>query len=312
MTRAPITKLFFETKAVVDSLSGDRMPDVNESWQRLLDKRSAAVRARRRSLWRSVSRYAAAAVMAVAATSASFFFFGSEKLQKSPEYISGNGITSDMVILPDGTKVHVGVKTNIRLAPDYGKKQRVVYLEGEAYFDVARDERRPFIVKVNGQDIEALGTKFNVAAYSSDSLFTTTLFEGSIALSTDNIAERTIMKPDQQLVYDRSSHSVVVSDVDASLYTSWIDGYFYFYDQSLEHILSRVGDLYGMNFDVASETLGSKKFTGTFYRGQSVENILGIINMSIAIKYTITGSRISVESIDLAPDDKTQPNANKT
>lgn len=76
----------------------------------------------------------------------------------------------------------MGSQTTFRYDPQYGKEKRVVYLEGEAFFNVAKQKDKPFIVVVNGQEIEALGTKFNVDAYPSDSVVTTTLLEGSIRL----------------------------------------------------------------------------------------------------------------------------------
>ena len=67
--------------------------------------------------------------------------------------------------MPDGTEISMGSQTNFRYDPQYGKEKRVVYLEGEAFFNVAKQKDKPFIVVVNGQEIEALGTKFNVDAY---------------------------------------------------------------------------------------------------------------------------------------------------
>jgi ferric-dicitrate binding protein FerR (iron transport regulator) len=289
-------KLFFEAKTIFDAVSDSAIPDMNDSWQRLLDKKTSEGRNKRISLWRHMGRYAAVASIAIILTSAFFVLFNTnESAPLSAEYITGDGIQSDMLILPDGTKVNVGPKTNFHLAPDYGKRNRVVYLEGEAYFDVAKQKDKPFIVKVNGQDIEALGTKFNVMAYASDSIYTTTLLEGSVSLSTGNITKKTILKPDQQFTYNKHTRSVTITEVEASLYTAWINGYYYFSDQNLKLILSKLSDIYGVTFEVLSDTLINKKFTGTFYKGQSVKNIIEIINLSIPIKYTMKEQHIIIE-----------------
>jgi ferric-dicitrate binding protein FerR (iron transport regulator) len=290
-------KLFFETKTIFDAVSYSPVLDINDSWQRLLGKKTTERLNKRTFLWKHISKYAAVASIAIILTSAAFFSFfnNNEFIPPSPEYITGNGIQSDMVILPDGTKVNIGSKTNFRFAPDYGKKDRIVYLEGEAYFDVVRHKDKPFIVKVNGQDIEALGTKFNVMAYASDSIYTTTLLEGSVSLSTRNITKKTILKPDQQFTYNKNNLSVTVSEVDASLYTAWVNGYYYFSDQNLKLILNKLSDIYGVTFEISSETLINKKFTGTFYRGQSVKNILEIINLSIPIKYEMKEQHIVIK-----------------
>ena len=144
------------------------------------------------------------------------------------------------------------------------EKERTVYLEGEAYFEVAKDKDKPFIVKTKEQNIEALGTKFNVVAYASDSLLTTTLLEGAVRLKTENILHQTILKPNQQFIYNRNTHAGDVRNVDAKQFTSWTTGYYYFPEQSLEAILYRLSHVYGVQFTVTSEALNKRTFTGTF------------------------------------------------
>jgi len=189
--------------------------------------------------------------------------------------------------LPDGTIVTVASNTTFFYDSDYGKKDRVVHLEGEAYFDVAKQKSKPFIVKVKNQSIEALGTKFNVMAYPSDSLLTTTLVEGSVRLTTGNNAKETVLKPNQQLTYNNIRNVIEIANVDASRFTSWTTGYYYFSQQTLKAIFYKLSHVYGITFDVKSEDLNKKIFTGTFYRGQSVNNILEVISLSIPIKYEI-------------------------
>ena len=292
-------KLFFEAKAIYDALSDNTNWDMNDSWQRLLSKREAVhSRVKIIPLWKQICKYAAVASVAILLTSTFFLFNGKhEHDQPSPEYIAGDGIQSDMIVLPDGTKVNIGMMTNFRYASDYGKKDRIVYLEGEAFFDVAKCKDKPFIVKVKGQEIEALGTKFNVMAYTSDSIYTTTLLEGLVSLTSENASGSTILKPDQQFVYNKKIQTGTVNEVESSLYVAWINGYYYFPDQSLKSILNRLSNLYGIRFEVNSERLLDKKFTGTFYKGQSVKNILEIINLSIPIKYRVEDMRVIIEEM---------------
>jgi len=286
---------FFESKIIFDSVTDDAELDINDSWQRLLDKKNSKEQKKHIPLWRHMGRYAAVGFIAVILTSAFFILYNNRASQPGPQYITGNGIQSDMAILPDGTKVNIGPKTTFRLAPDYGLKNRIVYLEGEAYFDVAKRKDNPFVVKVNEQDIEALGTKFNVMAYAFDSICTTTLLEGSVLLSTQNIAEKTTLKPNQQFTYNKNNQSVSVNDVEASLYIAWVNGYYYFSDQSLNLILNKLSDIYEITFDIPSGELANKKFTGTFYKGQTIKSILEIINLSIPIKYKMKGQHITIE-----------------
>lgn len=170
-------------------------------------------------------------------------------------------------------------------------------LEGEAYFEVAKDKDKPFIVKTKEQSIEALGTKFNVSAYPTDSLLTTTLLEGSVLLTTQNLLHPMVLKPNEQFVYNKRTRSALLQQVDANRFVSWTTGYYYFPEQSLEAILYRLSHVYGVQFTVKSEALKRRTFTGTFYRGQSIKDIMEIIHLSIPVRYKIDDHHVTISEI---------------
>ena len=285
---------FFEIKAMYDAgLFLGKPLDTASSWQRLLNKKKNS-QTRRFNLWYQISSYAAVALLAVAISSMYFLFFHEEDNSLYSKYIGGDGLEADVVELPDGTHISLGSKTTFHYDKDYGKDKRIVYLEGEAYFDVAKQKDKPFIVKTKEQDIEALGTKFNVMAYPLDSLVVTTLSEGSVRLTSLNMAHPTILKPDQQLIYNRNTKKSYLQDVDAQQYSSWTSGYYYFPQQSLQAILDRLSHVYGIQFTVNSEALNKRTFTGTFYRGQSIKDIMDIINLSIPIRYKIDDHHVTI------------------
>ena len=267
--------------------------ETSESWGRLLNKKKNS-QSRRFNLWYQISTYAAVALLAVAISSMYFLFFHEEDNSLYSKYIGGDGLEADVVELPDGTHISLGSKTTFHYDKDYGKDKRIVYLEGEAYFDVAKQKDKPFIVKTKEQDIEVLGTKFNVMAYPLDSLVVTTLSEGSVRLTSLNMAHPTILKPDQQLIYNRNTKKSYLQDVDAQQYSSWTSGYYYFPQQSLQAILDRLSHVYGIQFTVNSEALNKRTFTGTFYRGQSIKDIMDIINLSIPIRYKIDDHHVTI------------------
>lgn len=287
-------ELFFEIKAMYDAGLPLSTPlETSESWGRLLNKKKNS-QSRRFNLWYQISTYAAVALLAVAISSMYFLFFHEEDNSLYSKYIGGDGLEADVVELPDGTHISLGSKTTFNYDKDYGKDKRIVYLEGEAYFDVAKQKDKPFIVKTKEQDIEALGTKFNVMAYPLDSLVVTTLSEGSVRLTSLNMAHPTILKPDQQLIYNRNTKKSYLQDVDAQQYSSWTSGYYYFPQQSLQAILDRLSHVYGIQFTVNSEALNKRTFTGTFYRGQSIKDIMDIINLSIPIRYKIDDHHVTI------------------
>jgi len=285
--------LFFESKNIFDaSVSYNQVTDINESWQRLLQKKRKQT-LQPYTIWYRIGGYAAVGLIAVFLTSL-FFFHRTQPEGIAAKYIGGNGLEADAVELPDGTRVNLGTQTTFHYETDYGKSRRIVYLEGEAYFDVAKQKNKPFIVKVNGQEIEALGTKFNVMAYREDSLLITTLLEGSVRLTTDNITQKTTLEPNQQLIYNRNTQLTQVYKTDAQQFTAWTSGYYYFPEQSLKAILQRLSNVYGIECIVQSERLNKRIFTGTFYRGQNVKDIMEIINISIPIKYKIEGRQVTI------------------
>ena len=290
----PNKKLFFEAKAVYEAAASERRSiDVENSWQRLLLKKTAK-KSRVYHLWVKVASYAAIVIFAVGITSV-FFIINEDKHEIVAScYIGGDGLEADVVILPDGTRVYLGSKTKFYYEPDYGQSFRNVYLEGEAYFEVKSMSNNPFIVKINGMKVEALGTSFNVMAYPGDSLFIATLLEGSIRLTTDHNSKQTILKPNQQFVYNKEILRTKVKNVNAKDYIIWTTGYYYFYEQTLESILHRLNYVYGITSDIKSEQLKNTTFTGKFYRGQSLKELMEIINLSVPVKYKIKDHHVII------------------
>lgn len=290
-------KLFFETKALYEACAPSRdVSEIHDSWLRLLHKRKARQR-KRFTLLTCISTYAAVAMIATVITSTVFLTVRPERDAKVTRYFGGDGLGADVVELPDGTQVSLGSRTTFSYDDRYGEADRIVYLEGEAYFEVAKQQDKPFIVKTKEQDIEALGTKFNVMAYPTDSLLTTTLLEGSVLLTTKTLSRQTVLKPDEQLIYNRNTRSISLHCVDASQFVAWTTGYYYFPEQSLDAILYRLSHVYGVQFTVKSEALNRRTFTGTFYRGQSIKDIMEIIHLSIPIRYKIDDHHVTISEI---------------
>ena len=146
-------ELFFEIKAMYDAGLPLSTPlEASESWERLLNKKKNS-QSCRFNLWYQIGTYAAVALLAVAISSTYFLFSHEEDNGLYSRYIGGDGLEADVVELPDGTHISLGSKTTFHYDKDYGKDKRIVYLEGEAYFDVAKQKDKPFIVKTKEQDI---------------------------------------------------------------------------------------------------------------------------------------------------------------
>lgn len=284
-------RLFLEVKEIYDDLKPDMPADMERSWIKLQAK--LRQRQPRATLGRVLS-YAAVGLIAVLLTSLGFYAAGQWGEAEVNRCVVSNHSDVDVLELPDGSRISIGAQTRVSYPADYGKTNRTVYLEGEAFFEVAHQREKPFIVKIKGQDIEALGTKFDVMAYPQDSVYTTTLLEGSVRLTTQNIPEQTVLKPDQQLIYTPSLHSVTVADVNARDVVAWVNGYYPFSDSTLDFILGRLSRIYNVRFDLQGPALKKTLFSGTFYKGQSLKDIMEVINMSVPIRYVIKNGTVVI------------------
>lgn len=286
-------RLYFEFKLLKDAGTNSKETAIEDSWQRLLVKQKIVPM--NNSPKHSFLKYAAAIILIVLSILNYWFFFSGEKDVPSPIYVTGDMTKADQILLPDGTNVTLGPNSTFSLSQDFNKKQRIVYLEGEALFEVSKHSKKAFIVKTALQDIQVLGTKFNVQAYPSDVFSTTTLLEGAISMTRKEHGEKIILKPNEQLIYDRIKNSQTVQLVDSKRYASWVEGYYYFEDRTLTEILGRLAHIYGFSFQIKNRTLRTKRFTGTFKKEQSMNDILDVINISIPIKHTITDNKIMIE-----------------
>ena len=286
--------LYFELKAVYDTaIIKNKHIDTQACWDRLLRKKNQQ---KRIVLWKRIASYAAVAAAAVALTS---IYFGSSRSDAAPQvaakYISGDGIEANRVILPDGTVVSIGTETQVIPAPDYGKDKRIVHLSGEAFFEVAKDADKPFLVQAGEQTIEALGTSFNVMAYHKAKEIATTLNTGEVRIATAGKAQTVRLQPNQQLVYNKDTRTLKLHKVDAAEYSAWRNGYYRFKEENLRDILERLGSIYGASIHVETTRFDKFQFTGTFYRGQSLKELMEVLRLSVPLNYTIKERDITIK-----------------
>ena len=192
------------------------------------------------------------------------------------------GGRANTVILSDGTKVVLNAATTLKYPASFNGKNRQVYLDGEAYFEVTKNEEKPFVVKLNKQDITVLGTTFNVQAYSNELYSEITLLSGQILLEAFNekgeSMSRMYLKPDQKALSDNKMGSVSLQDVNASLSNAWINGEYKFKDASLSSIVKRLENYYNVKIYLDDKRLEQIKYTGTFSLDQDILDVLRIID----------------------------------
>ena len=143
----------------------------------------------------------------------------------------------------------------------------MVELTGEAFFEVTKNEKVPFIVSSNNQQVRVLGTQFNISSYPDEQSTVTTLVEGSVEVSLQgNPAEKTTLKPNEQSYFSNNENVIMKRNVDISQFVAWKDGRFVFQNQTLENIMKTLSKWYDVQVVFANENSRNLKFTGNLER----------------------------------------------
>lgn len=211
------------------------------------------------------------------------------------EVIADRGQKSS-VTLPDGTAVTLNSASRITWRSDYNRKNRTVGLEGEAYFEVAKNEKVPFTVRTDKMDITALGTEFDVKAYEEDRHVTATLVKGSIRADFDGQSE--ILVPDQYIVVDKTTgKSEVVTAENPEYLVPWKNDELLFAGETLEEIALILERMYDMEVVFMDEAAKDFSYTGLI-RNSSLHNVLELISGTSPVRYTISGNVIAFSDAD--------------
>ncbi|MBJ6367797.1 FecR family protein [Snuella sedimenti] len=202
------------------------------------------------------------------------------------------------ITLSDGTKVWLNSDSQLRYPVVFAKNKprQVELVYGEAYFDVSPSSEHNnahFMVNTREQNIDVLGTEFNVKAYKEDTAIATTLVEGKILLKANEVSK--YLAPGQQAKLSIGSNQVSISEVNVSDIISWKDGFFSFKDKPLKEIMLVLSRWYDIEFEIENETIGEVKFNGVFNKKQHIENILKIIENTNEVKFETKGKTVRVK-----------------
>ena len=193
--------------------------------------------------------------------------------------------------LADGTRVWLNSESSLYYPVSFTGNTRKVVLKGEAYFEVAKNREKPFIVSTAFTDINVLGTKFNVSAYAEDAFNAVTLTEGKVQLSnTEGYAgdAPVVLKPGEQATLDKDTNQLEVTDVNTAIASAWKDGKFYFEKAPLDQILIRMARWYDFEFSFKDHDLHQIRFTGVIDKNKTLTELLNILKTTSNINYALT------------------------
>ena len=194
--------------------------------------------------------------------------------------------------LPDSSVVTVNSESILWFPIQFATDNRTVYLEGEAYFDVSKNENAPFKVITGDRTITVLGTKFNVCSYLDGLNWSTTLVEGKVSISNGDT--HCVLKPSEQYIVDNRTGKAEVKHVNVELYTSWLNGKLHFKDYRLEDIIRKLERWYDFTIIYQEEEIKDMKFRGVIDKDRSLKETLHLLEETKTISFEIKGNIICV------------------
>lgn len=207
--------------------------------------------------------------------------------------VAENGQISK-VLLPDGSTVWLNSGSEISYSNLFAAENRTIDLQGEAYFQVTRNEEMPLIVNSGELQVKVLGTKFNVAAYTESEIIKVVLESGSVELLNSNEEKfQYNLKSGELACFTKAGRKLTVHEVNTVKYTSWKDGMINIYNQPLEELLERLGKRYNQKF-VYPEALKGYHFTFTI-KNESLHEIIAVMEKIAPIKTKQKGDIIEFE-----------------
>ncbi len=197
------------------------------------------------------------------------------------------------MVLSDGTRVYLNSATELRFPESFaGCKERVVYLSGEAFFEVAKDADRPFIVICSTYDVRVLGTSFNISDYADDEDSRTTLASGKVEIDMHN-NKQIVLKPGEQAIV--TGKGVNVKEVDVELYTTWMYENFRFKGGNIEDIMKKLARWYVVDVFYANQSVKDFHFTGFLPRYAKIEDVLELLSLTTKnIAFEVKGKSVWV------------------
>lgn len=194
--------------------------------------------------------------------------------------------------LPDGTNVWLNSASALHFPNTFNNQQkRIVTLEGEAYFEVAKDAAHPFIVIAANQQVEVLGTHFNINSYSDEPSVKTTLLEGSVKVSITGKNRPSILNPGQQSIND--GHQIKVTSVDIDAVIAWKNGYFQFDDEPISSIMRKLSRWYDLQV-VYQDTIKNERIDGYVSRNKNISQVIKALEATKTVQFKLEGRRITV------------------
>jgi ferric-dicitrate binding protein FerR (iron transport regulator) len=190
-------------------------------------------------------------------------------------------------LLADGSTVYLNGDSRLKYKINSESSERKLYLEGEAFFDVARDETKPFVIGLEDSKVQVLGTSFNIQAYPEDNQISTSVITGRVAFAASK-AESLILVPGNKGIINKDRNSIDKLDVDNSKDIAWMGKALYFKNTSLSEMSKSLYRMYGVTIKLIDGSLEDLRITAEF-ENENIDEIFKILEMTNEFSYSIEG-----------------------
>ena len=251
---------------------------------------------RRRKSRRIVINFARIAAVLIIGIVTGLLFnkFNSED-SLSYSFLAPRGSISQMV-LPDSTIVYLNSDSKLSYTHDGSNHYRELFLEGEAWFQVAENKKKPFVVHTGIYDVKVIGTEFNIKAYKGEKEVVTTLVKGSVIVPSTNsfkMERDKTLAPGEQLVYNREKKTISKTNVETKYYTSWKDNKLVFINMNLGDLVLLLERKYGIDINIRDKSLLTYHYDGTI-KNEDVMDIMELLKVTLPIQYKVVDQTIEI------------------
>jgi len=234
-----------------------------------------------------------AAVLVPLTLVGSLFLFLNQKDNSNHSFLvevaRGNKAT---VTLPDNSKAWINSNSSLNFIAN-SNESREIKMNGEVFFQVFKDKKRPFIISFDDIKIEVLGTSFNVKAYKNRETIETSLVEGSVKISGHHLSREFILKPNEKAIYNRKSNNLTIVQTNNELETAWKSNVLRFDTERFGDVMNMLEDWYDITINNQYPQIENDLITGSF-KNEGIESVMDILKVQYNINYTRNGKIVTI------------------
>ncbi len=286
-----------KAKYVVSGLDSAQTPNLQRAYRSFSTKKNRKTKV----FYKSVAAIAAAMILPLMIWQ-SYIYFGNDKLIVDSEFTGNSNVSittkhgdQKTIRLDDGSIISLNANSRLIYPKKFTDSIRKVILIGEAFFDIKRDVKKPFIVHTKHLKVKVLGTSFNVKSYPKDEKIETTLVTGRVEVLQEKIKTPIILKPSQRAVFDKKKSKFKVDNVDSKNILAWQEGKLVFDKTPLKQVILDLNRMYNIEFVIESDTLLQYEYTGEF-DNLKLEEVLELIKISSPINYKYVNNKVMLNS----------------